>query len=242
MVERIKKYVYRYSAFLPYLFGFKKIANIPVIINNRNRLSYLIEQIEWLEKAGITNIYIIDNASTYPPLLEFYEKTKYKIIKLTENVGYLALWQTGIYKQFEKDFYIYTDPDVVPTKECPLDAIHYFFKLFKKNVDVDKIGFGLKIDDLPDHYHLKEKVISHERQFWSKEREIMPQVFHASIDTTFALYRPGVRGGYWLNCFRTGMPYVARHLPWYNNSSNINEEEDFYIKNIYEGASHWTGR
>ena len=50
------------------------VKNIPIIINNRNRLTYMKMLISSLEKRGYNNIYIIDNDSTYPPLLDYYSK------------------------------------------------------------------------------------------------------------------------------------------------------------------------
>ena len=41
---------------------------IPIIINSFNRLTTLKQLISSLEQRGLTNIYILDNNSTYPPL------------------------------------------------------------------------------------------------------------------------------------------------------------------------------
>lgn len=43
------------------------INKIPIFILSFNRLSYLKKIIRYLEKCGYTNIYIIDNMSTFPP-------------------------------------------------------------------------------------------------------------------------------------------------------------------------------
>ena len=42
---------------------------IPIIINSFNRLTTLKLLVSSLEKRGYTNIYILDNCSTYPALL-----------------------------------------------------------------------------------------------------------------------------------------------------------------------------
>lgn len=69
------------------------VKNIPIIINNRNRLTYMKMLISSLEKRGYNNIYIIDNDSTYPPLLDYYSKECiYPVFYLNKNVGYNALW------------------------------------------------------------------------------------------------------------------------------------------------------
>ena len=62
-------------------FGVKKInyKDIPIIINNYNRLEMLTKLIHSLESKGYHNLYIIDNQSTYPPLLEYYTRLPYPV-------------------------------------------------------------------------------------------------------------------------------------------------------------------
>ncbi|MES2592727.1 MAG: glycosyltransferase family A protein [Bacteroidota bacterium] len=214
------------------------IKKIPIIINNRNRVTYLSELIGWLEKHGYKNIYIIDNNSTYPPLLQFYETTSYKVFRLKENVGHLSLWKTGIIKQFQQNYYVYTDPDVIPVEGCPDNILEFFMEKLQKYRNIEKVGFGLKIDDLPNHYIDKQKVIDWESKFWKKEIE--KDIFDAELDTTFALYRPYTNGALWVQkAYRTGGKFVARHLPWYEDSTNESEETLFYKKEIKKGSSHW---
>ena len=216
----------------------KNLKAIPIIINNRNRYTHLMLLIEWLEKQGMTNIFIVDNESTYPPLLDFYAKTNYRVFRLNQNIGHLAFWKTGIIKQFENDYYIYTDPDVVPVKECPSDLIEFMMNQLKRYKQIEKIGIGLKIDDLPDHYSEKQKVIDWEQNIVGKE--LIDNVFDARVDTTFALYRPYINGERWVpKAYRTGGNYMARHLPWYENSSEPLEEDHYYRAHVRTGASHW---
>jgi hypothetical protein len=209
---------------------------IPVIINNFNRLEYFSRLIQWLEDAGYKNIYIIDNNSTYPPLLEYYKELPYTIFKLDRNLGQFALWQTIIFSRFSNDYYAYTDPDIIPSEDCPADALFYFKTLLEKYPSFKKAGFGLKIDDLPDHYNLKEQVIQWEHIFWNDPLE--DNVYDALIDTTFALYRPGAKGGADGPAIRTAGKYTARHLPWYENSKNLSAETRYYLETATI-ASSW---
>ena len=43
--------------------------HVPVVINNFNRLTMLLKLIDSLETRGYDNLYKIDNASSYPPLM-----------------------------------------------------------------------------------------------------------------------------------------------------------------------------
>ena len=207
----------------------------PVIINNFNRLEYLKQLLAWLEKAGMKRVFILDNASSYPPLLEFYRNCKYPVFILDENVGHKAFWETNFALLFKNQHYVLTDPDVVPIEECPLNVIEYFYKLLDKYPDITKVGFGLRIDDLPDHYPRKEEVIAWEEQWW--KNEIEAGVFKAPIDTTFALYRPNTWGQQWRTTLRTGNSFLLRHSPWYKNEEEMCEEDFFFRKNASKISS-----
>lgn len=214
---------------------------IPIVINNFNRLETLLKLIAGLEKRGYHNIYIIDNDSTYPPLLKFYiEECKYPIYFLHRNVGYLAIWETGIYKQFRDSYFVYTDSDVEIHPDCPDDFIARFISLLKKHPTVMKVGFSICIDDLPDHFDLKQQVCQWESQFW--KREVEKNVFKAAIDTTFAVHEPYIpwyRNAFKIRCLRVGFPYSIRHLPWYVDSKNPTDEQKYYVDHI-KTKTHWS--
>lgn len=210
---------------------------VPILINSFNRLSYLRELVESLRSRGYENLYVIDNASTYEPLLRYYDEAHLRVFRLDANVGYLAMWTTPVCDLFIHDYYVYTDCDVVPAPECPPDFIARFQGALVRYPDIAKIGFGLKTDDLPDGYAMKESVVEHERQFLAHPAE--PGLYRAPIDTTFALYRPGAAGGSWLTALRTGEPYLARHLPWYADSADPTDEEIIYQETT-RTSTHWT--
>jgi hypothetical protein len=226
--------------FLISLFA-KKIdyKEIPIIINNRNRLTFLIQIIESLKSRGYNNIIILDNNSTYPPLLDFYKTTDCNVVFLDKNLGYDALAKISLYKKIRKNYFVYTDPDILPIEECPDDFLKFFLETLKKYPTVQKVGFSLKIDDLPDKYESKLQVIAWEKKFY--DNQINDKLYFARIDTTFALHRPyatiSTKGRY--KMIRTSYPYAARHLPWYNDSSNLSEEETFYINHV-EIGTHWS--
>ncbi|WDF59114.1 glycosyltransferase family 2 protein [Flavobacterium sp. KACC 22758] len=213
------------------------VKQIPIIINNRNRFEYLLQLINSLENRGYNNIFIIDNDSTYPPLIDYYKTCKYKVFMLGKNVGHLAMWETDIYKNFIKDYYVYTDSDVVPIEECPVDFLELFWKTLKQKPYVQKVGFSLKIDDLPNSFKNKEEVINWEKQFY--EIKVNDNFFEALIDTTFALYRPFMKAGKGGLMYRSAFPYQAHHKPWYVDSKNLSYEENYYIEHAVT-STHWT--
>ncbi len=212
------------------------INEIPIVINNRNRYEFLKMLIESLEQRGYRNIIILDNNSTWPPLLGYYKSIPYKVVYLGKNLGYNALEKLALYKTIRKNYFVYTDPDILPVENCPDDFLSYFMEVLKRYPKVQKVGFALKIDDLPDHFADKHKVIEWESALYKKPLE--SGIYQADIDTTFALHRPyaviSTRGNF--KMIRTGDPYMAYHMPWYNDSANLSDEEQFYLDNVEVGT------
>lgn len=250
MYQRLKKFIWQFRHDLGYsLQGVKNICidffiktpeiqKIPIIINNRNRYTFLLQLIESLEVRGYRNIIILDNASTYEPLMKYYEQCPYRVIALHGNLGFKALENIDEYRLIRRGYYVYTDPDVVLIEECPVNFLDTFLGILKKHPTIMKVGFSLKIDDLPDYYENKQKVIDHEKQYWT--RQIEDNVYLGHIDTTFALHRPYSRISiYFSRMARVGFPYSIRHLPWYVDSNNLSEEEKYYIEHATIGG-HWT--
>lgn len=215
--------------------------SIPIIINNRNRLTYLKKLINSLEIRGYYNIIILDNNSTYEPLLNFYKnECKYKICYLKDNLGHLALWKTPLFNDYKFNYYIYTDSDLELIEECPENFIEDILLEMKKNRFIQKIGLSLRIDNLPDSYNLKQDVIKWENKFYL-HRYKNDNYFISQVDTTFAIYRPFAYGGssdHHLT-LRTSFPLMANHLPWYIDSSNMSFEDKYYIENA-NSSTFWT--
>lgn len=205
---------------------------IPIFIISFNRLSYLKTFIECMEKRGKTNIIIIDNASTYPPLLDYYKTIEYEVIYMDKNYGHTVFFDLPMFDKYKDDFYIVSDPDVIPVDECPNDFVERFFDLLEKYPHVKKTGFSLMLDDIPDDTILGEDAKRLEREanniFHRKDN-----CYIASIDTTFALYPPKTLKNmslipYSYSGMRTAHPYQARHLPWYKKVREITEEDIYY--------------
>ena len=99
----------------------------------------------------------------------------------------------------------------------------------------------MKIDDLPDYYKFKDDVIAWEQHFFEIKEDTL---FRADIDTTFALHRPTAPGGYVddILTYRTAYPYEIRHLPWYENSDMISEEERYYLANKRKEIGWWSSK
>jgi hypothetical protein len=209
---------------------------IPIIINNRNRYTFLRLMIEQLHSFGYKNIYVLDNDSTYPPLLEYYKTLPAEVIYLKQNVGYKALWKSDVFKRFESSFYVYTDPDILLQEDCPRDFIYHLYKILIKYPSKEKAGVALQINDIPDYYSHKQIAIENEKVFWTKKLE--PDVYDALVDTTLALYRPFAYGdAEECEAIRVAGKLTAKHLTWYLDSANLSEEELYYKSSIKQNTS-----
>jgi glycosyltransferase involved in cell wall biosynthesis len=210
----------------------------PIFIICRDRVSCTRQLVNWLEQAGQERIYFVDNGSTYEPLLEYYETTPHTVVRLGSNYGHTSAWNTGVLEKYAAgEHFVVTDPDIIPSEECPLDAIDHFRTLLDRYPHRTKAGFALRIDDLPDHFKFKQQVINYESQFFNHPQP-EPGAYYAPIDTTFALYSPGADADISFS-IRTGAPYWARHTPWYLDSDNLDPEEIYYREHMNKAINSW---
>ena len=124
--------------------------------------------------------------------------------------------------------------------DCPDDFMEEFMAIMNNQFYAQKVGFGLRIDNLPNCFKNKSNVIEWEKQYWNPLK-YTEKYFKAKIDTTFALYRPYCYGPSvnYKEMYRTNFPYVIKHLPWYVDSNNLSKEEQYYINTITQ-STHWS--
>lgn len=195
----------------------------PVVINCRDRVTDLRALVAWLERAGHERITLLDNASTYEPLLDYLRATPHTVVRLTANVGSRALWHANL---VPNEPFIYSDPDVVPTEECPLNAVEHLHELLER-FEAPKVGLGLMLDDVPPEH----RDLPWERELVMPAHEFAPGAFNSLIDTTFALHAANAEFSYY--AVRTGAPYLARHMPWYRDE--LDEEHRYYVAHAMRG-------
>lgn len=218
---------------------------IPVYINNFNRLTTTRKLAKWFDDVPGTELIIIDNASTYPPLLDWYvHECPYKIVRLDGNGGHHAPWKQACVLHahthraiFGSEWYIVTDPDL-DLADVPKDLVDVLLSGFTVMPNAVKVGVSLEIDDLPPVH--SERVRSWEQQFWT--RLVGDGFFQADIDTTLAIYRAETMHATAMTtnqgCLRTVRPYTARHMPWYLDPKNLSAEETYYFQQA-NGCTTW---
>lgn len=215
-------------------------APTPIYINNFNRLTTTRRLCEYLDGVPNVNVIIIDNASSYGPLVEWYRSSHRNVIRLSANLGHRAPWTTGIVDQSRTPYYVVTDSDL-DLEKCPTDLIERLREGLRRYPNKTKSGLSLEINDLPNSPY-KKRVIEFESRYW--RRRLDKEFFDAGVDTTFALYltgRPASNPRTYGNAIRSDRPYTARHMPWYTTASNITAEEKYYLSTASRRISTMVG-
>lgn len=206
--------------------------DIPIVINNFNRITMLKNLIGQLEGMGYNNIWILDNASTYPPLLEWYQQnaSKYTIRGFDRNYIQNCIYDCGILPEFQGkyEWIVYTDPDLELNPNTPHDFVDQLIG-YAKSLNYQKAGLAIKIDDLPD------TALGNTNRFWEGRWWTQPlgnNLYDAQIDTTFAVIQPS-NGLVW-KALRVAGDFECRHLPWYLDLGNLDAEERHYFEKAHE--------
>lgn len=222
----------------------KNNTEIPIIIISYNQLENLQKIVDFFLKRKFSNIIIIDNCSTYEPLLQYLDEIKDKVIleKQTKNKGYRVFFDSPeLIRKYAKGFYILTDPDIIPNNNLPHNFLQTFIRKLESNFNkVCKVGFALELKNIPDTYPYKSKVLDWESKYWRNEVE--KDIFFADIDTTFALYKPQYpmrfRNVNFYRALRFGGNYVSEHMGWFIDPNNYTNEQLYYY-NHADNSSSW---
>ena len=213
------------------LWNFPNWRDVPIFINARDRLGVMKKLIDWLLAAGYRKLIILDNRSTYPPLLEYYSSlesdSRVKVIRLEKNFGFKAIWLSGVLERLKiATPYVYTDPDVLPIERCPKNFVKRLMEILDGNHEIRKVGLGLVYDDITFFDADTWKKI--EKNFYDGT-QVDDELYYAQVDTTFALYSNTRHYSLRLS-LRTLGDLMAYHLPWYFDYDNLPADEKYYME------------
>jgi hypothetical protein len=180
---------------------------------------------------GNSNITIIDNASTYPPLLDWYDEFKkdISIIRNPTNLGPWTFFYGGNYNDVKEEYYIYSDADLELNPKMPYNWQEIMIEHINKYDK--KASLALRLDDIPDSYEFKNNIIDHQSVCWYDTG--IPDLYGAITDMTFSMDRKSK--GHRYDSMRLAGNFSCRHIPWYIDFNNISDEEMYYLQNINPG-------
>lgn len=210
---------------------------VPVIINNRNLFTWPKKMIEFISKFEMVGeIIILDNGSTYQPLLDWYEEVDVTVIKI-QNMGHSAPWDSGLVERLNSEYYVVTDSDL-DISMTPKDCISESINVLKNFPEYGKVGLSFIYEDVPENspYYHHIQTYEKERQLKSFRKE--NHLVDVGIDTTFAVYnikKYFIGGASLIN-------HRAKHIPWYFTveERNTNEEFSNYLKTANNSCSYKT--
>lgn len=224
---------------------------IPCFLIARDRFTCLKNMVEYLVQIPELRVVILDNNSSYPPLLEWYDTNPCEIERLTANYGNFVLWssETAIPGHTKPNFfekydcvgkrYILSDCDL-DLSSVPRETL---LSVLSTGLDrypwVSKVGLGLRINDLPD------TEIGREARKWEGNNwTLIDDIYiKAAVDTTFCMCSGIGEQNDFNTCLRVNFPYVARHLTWYYGPQNPPPEDEMhYLKNISKSHNHYSSR
>lgn len=227
----------------------------PIFVISFNRLTVLRLALTSYEQLPGTQIIIHDTGSTYEPLLaylsELQQSGKATIchgppVLCGDDLNSVAATIERWFSENDADHYIVTDPDVALCDDCH-DLLELYADLLRGFPTAEVVGPMLRIDDIPDHYPVKEFATQrHVEQFWHKTPLSLDwngkviQYQKAPIDTTFGMYRMDFKFHRLSSGLRTYAPYWARHLDWYIDPERMEPDQKFYLQTSSD-VSHWGG-
>ena len=209
----------------------KTTGPVKCYIINRDRLTWLKSTVSEIIRFGGEPV-VLDSASSYPPLLEWYASSEVRVIRLDTNLGSRSPWLSGVVDREVQpgEHYVVTDPDLDLTG-VPSDVLSVLARGLDQH-GVTKAGLSLELNDVPRELldvwqPIHGKTLEQcEIRYWQEKLD--EQFWDAPIDTTFALYKHGaeMQGADFYKGVRSDRPYTAKHLPWYRK--DFDEEDTYY--------------
>lgn len=209
----------------------------------RDRVTYGQRCAAALTDAGL-DVYVVDNGSTWPPACAWLDVLEAQGSPVMRKGGGhpQELWGWPPFRELvAEERYIVTDPDVVPDATCPPDWVARLEKILDEpDAGYGKAGLGLRIDDIPESYHHHDHVVEWESQFWGNPIRD-GSMYGTQLDTTLAMCAPlNELNHFTIDGIRTGPPYLANHLAWYEDLDNLSPELQYYHEHTEPGISFWT--
>jgi hypothetical protein len=212
--------------------------NKTVIIIGFNQLTYIKKMVEQLEKYT-TDIVILDNASTFKPLLDYYDNGyKYTLLKQKSNFGH---------KVYEKQFiidvigntYFLTDPDLEFNKELPATFMDELIEISNYYL-AEKVGMALEYKSKNIRSNVTafgKSIVEWEQQYWRLKFYYKNyEIYDGALDTTFCLVNKNNKGSH----YRIAGNFLCKHKPWYNGyEKEISKDEFEFYKNTSKCSNYF---
>lgn len=192
-----------------------EMSDIPMVIIAYNNLFFVRRFVDQVRRMP-NPIVILDNNSTYAPLLEWYAAAerelegRLSVRRMDRNYGHRVHERVDL-----PPVYLLSDPDLDLNPRMPVDVAERLLRVSERH-GAYKTGLALDISE--PHTFIKKDgcgdlVLSIETRYYS-QRVDDPEyvVYQAPVDTTFCLVNAAYDKGVHV---RVGGDFTAKHLPWY---------------------------
>jgi hypothetical protein len=215
-------------------------SSIPVVIIAYNNLTFVRSFVKQILR--ITNrIIIVDNCSTYPAILEYYEdiqkefSSNIEIRRKDRNYGHNVVLRHEIHTL--PAIFALSDPDLKLNDKMPDNCLDILLEI-SNTYKYHRVGLALDLSDRDlfikrIHPATNKTIYDGEIGYWSNRiHNDKYELYNAPIDTTFCLINQHHPAN-GLSAIRVAGDFVCKHLPWYENylNENIPEIELTYWKN-----------
>jgi hypothetical protein len=223
---------------------------VPILIPVFNLCTYANNMVHQLTSRGITGFIICDNASTYPPMVEYLDalsKTQ-RVVRFSGNLGPRIFAESLDFLNILPEYFIITDPDLILNDQLPTGFIDKMKDVINA-YNVAKVGFALDIHDKCDKFFNKDHVHSWESKYWLDKVPSVPNcipddIYRAAIDTTFCLFkkskyiqelRSNGHGLIATSSFRIAGRFTCEHTGWW-----LNQPVPHYEMEYYKNSQVWS--
>jgi glycosyltransferase involved in cell wall biosynthesis len=228
--------------------GLSSISGVPIIIPTFNNPTYLKNTVDYFLSKKYDNIVVLDNNSSYPPMIELLERFSKNFIVIMQNINAGPRQLMNDPKAFEilPEYFFITDPDLKFNDDMPDN----FLEVFKKILDshnVFKVASALSLDIDAENVLDDDYVVfgTHMtiRQLEQRYYETQVIDYHSSpgyiadTDTTFALYKKSNSRFGLFRAIRMGGIFSAVHYGWYRNPPIPALEYEYYKSVLAEDFS-----
>ena len=225
-----------------------------IFIMSWNLLESTRKMAEFFVECGHEPV-IVDNCSTYPPLLKWLETCPYKVVS-TKGIQLSTfnrfVWEIpGLLDDIE-NFYGVTDCDLgfegVPKDFCEVLSNH-----IERTPGILKCGLSIRLADLPDNAYAN-RYKEAEKNNWSQQDQY--GFYGIPVDTTFSvmskercnslekMWRPSgdnvpetfLDNSFFYRSHRSPEPYTVKHIQWYADINNLNDEQIYNLKVTQHGS------
>jgi peptidoglycan/xylan/chitin deacetylase (PgdA/CDA1 family) len=220
--------------------GASLLSDIPIIVCSFNNLTYLRNMLAQLRARGLSNLIVIDNASSAPDMNEYLcaIATTIKVVRAPENIGPHYIFLSEAAYRWLPDLFCLTDPDLSFNPDLPGNFLEELAELTER-FEIGKAGFALDISNREAMRHEPFEIAERSYRIWEWEEQFWQHeigatsggdpIFRAIIDTTFALYNKRYFDrGTPLDAVRVAGRFTCRHLPWYHDHGMPEAEAETY--------------